>query len=100
MSAACLDTERVISFCSGVPPMFQTIQCDVRGRSNIYQTVDISVETVMIIEVQTDSKGIDSTALRTLLDNWPTDKPKPKVLYTVPVSVVLETVQFEISLPV
>ena len=34
-----------------------------------------------------DSKGIDSASLRVLLESWPTGKPNPKVLYTVPVSV-------------
>ena len=37
-------------------------------------------------EVETDANGIDASSLRALLENWPKDKPKPKVLYTVPVS--------------
>lgn len=50
---------------AGVPPMFQTMLCDVH-------------------EVETDANGIDAASLRALLENWPKDKPKPKVLYTVP----------------
>ncbi|TBU41945.1 PLP-dependent transferase [Dichomitus squalens] len=37
-----------------------------------------------MMEVQTDQYGIDAQGLRETLDSWPRDKPKPKVLYTVP----------------
>lgn len=37
-----------------------------------------------LIEVETDAEGIKSSSLRSILENWPTDKSKPKVLYTVP----------------
>ncbi|KAF8879248.1 PLP-dependent transferase [Infundibulicybe gibba] len=36
------------------------------------------------IEVETDSCGISTTFLRSILQNWPPGKPKPKLLYTVP----------------
>lgn len=36
-------------------------------------------------EVETDGDGIQSSSLRDILENWPADKPKPKVLYSVPV---------------
>ncbi|KAF4614086.1 hypothetical protein D9613_007470 [Agrocybe pediades] len=36
------------------------------------------------IEVETDAQGIRSSSLRSILEQWPTNKPKPKVLYTVP----------------
>ncbi|KAH8100867.1 PLP-dependent transferase [Cristinia sonorae] len=49
----------------GVIPMFQTIQCDIH-------------------EVETDANGMCSHKLRQMLENWPTSKPKPKILYTVP----------------
>lgn len=45
--------------------MFQTLKCDQ-------------------VEVPTDASGIRSQDLRTILSSWPSDKPKPKVLYTVP----------------
>ncbi|KAG6845243.1 hypothetical protein H0H87_011978 [Tephrocybe sp. NHM501043] len=35
-------------------------------------------------EVETDAEGISSNALRSILENWPVGKPKPRVLYTVP----------------
>lgn len=38
------------------------------------------------IEVETDEEGISTSSLRSILESWPSDKPKPKVLYTVPVS--------------
>ncbi|KZT23122.1 PLP-dependent transferase [Neolentinus lepideus HHB14362 ss-1] len=36
------------------------------------------------IEVDTDSDGIDPASMRSILENWPVGKRKPKVLYTVP----------------
>ncbi|KII84441.1 hypothetical protein PLICRDRAFT_118253, partial [Plicaturopsis crispa FD-325 SS-3] len=50
---------------AGVIPMFQTLHCDQ-------------------IEVDTDARGICSDSLKSTLENWPANKPKPKVLYTVP----------------
>ncbi|TDL25730.1 PLP-dependent transferase [Rickenella mellea] len=37
-----------------------------------------------VIEVPTDANGIKASSLREILDNWPSSKPKPKILYTVP----------------
>ncbi|THH16877.1 hypothetical protein EW146_g3850 [Bondarzewia mesenterica] len=37
-----------------------------------------------MIEVGTDAQGIVSSSLRSILQNWPASKPKPKALYTVP----------------
>lgn len=37
-----------------------------------------------LIEVKTDGNGIQSSSLREILENWPAEKPKPKVLYSVP----------------
>ncbi|CAL1717225.1 unnamed protein product [Somion occarium] len=37
-----------------------------------------------MVEVATDANGIVSSSLRSILENWPVEKPKPKVLYTVP----------------
>ncbi|THG97515.1 hypothetical protein EW026_g4486 [Hermanssonia centrifuga] len=50
---------------AGVFPIFQTLGCE-------------------IIEIETDSRGICPASIRSALENWPTSKPKPKVLYTVP----------------
>jgi len=36
------------------------------------------------IEVETDVHGISSQSLRSILQNWPSGKQKPKCLYTVP----------------
>lgn len=36
------------------------------------------------IEVETDTHGIQSSSLCSILENWPKSKSKPKVLYTVP----------------
>ncbi|TFK92678.1 PLP-dependent transferase [Polyporus arcularius HHB13444] len=50
---------------AGVIPMFHAIGAEM-------------------LEVGGDQYGIDAKGLRETLENWPTDKPKPKVLYTVP----------------
>ncbi|KAF8181268.1 PLP-dependent transferase [Pholiota molesta] len=50
---------------AGVIPMFHSLHCNQ-------------------IEVETDAEGIQSFSLRTILEQWPQGKPKPKVLYTVP----------------
>ncbi|KAI0733586.1 PLP-dependent transferase [Fomitopsis betulina] len=50
---------------AGVLPMFQALHCD-------------------LIEVETDAEGIKSSSLLSILQNWPENKPRPKVLYTVP----------------
>ena len=36
--------------------------------------------------METDAQGISAASLRSILENWPQDKPRPKILYTVPVS--------------
>ncbi|KAF8630898.1 hypothetical protein AX17_005256 [Amanita inopinata Kibby_2008] len=37
-----------------------------------------------VVDVISDSEGIDASSLEMLLENWPRDKPKPKLLYTIP----------------
>jgi len=37
-----------------------------------------------MVEIETDAFGIKASSLRSVLENWPEDKAKPKVLYTVP----------------
>ncbi|KAH8112713.1 PLP-dependent transferase [Phellopilus nigrolimitatus] len=37
-----------------------------------------------IVPVETDSEGIKSSFLRSVLETWPSSKPLPKFLYTVP----------------
>jgi len=50
---------------AGVIPIFQSLHCD-------------------LVEIETDAHGISASSLRSRLENWPTGKPLPKVLYTVP----------------
>jgi len=50
---------------AGVIPTFQSLHCD-------------------IVEVETDAEGIRSSSLRSILEQWPAEKQKPKILYTVP----------------
>lgn len=38
------------------------------------------------VEVDTDGDGLNPEALANILDNWPVDQKKPKVLYTVPIA--------------
>ncbi len=46
-------------------------------------------------EIETDSRGICPASIRSALENWPTSKPKPKVLYTVPVSYHISFFQYK-----
>ncbi|KAI0787598.1 pyridoxal phosphate-dependent transferase [Fomes fomentarius] len=50
---------------AGILPTFESLHCEFIG-------------------VPTDSQGINASALRSTLENWPASKPKPKILYTVP----------------
>ncbi|KAJ7919014.1 TdiD protein [Mycena leptocephala] len=50
---------------AGVIPLFHSLRCEQ-------------------IEVEADADGISSASLRAILDGWPTGKPKPRVLYTIP----------------
>ncbi|CAK5268113.1 unnamed protein product [Mycena citricolor] len=36
------------------------------------------------VEVDGDADGISSDSLRSILESWPAEKPKPRVLYTIP----------------
>jgi len=37
------------------------------------------------LEVETDAHGVIPSSLRTILEQWPEGKPKPKAFYTIPV---------------
>ncbi|KAL1917420.1 uncharacterized protein VTP21DRAFT_3813 [Calcarisporiella thermophila] len=37
-----------------------------------------------LVEINTDANGLIPSHLRETLSNWPSDKPRPKVLYTIP----------------
>lgn len=50
---------------AGVIPLFHSLHCEQ-------------------IEVDADADGISSVSLRTILEGWPAEKPKPRVLYTIP----------------
>ncbi|KAG8748088.1 hypothetical protein FRC10_008821 [Ceratobasidium sp. 414] len=54
---------------AGVVPMLKSTWCE-------------------LVEVPTDGQGIQASKLRHILDTWPQDKPKPKVLYTTPYGTV------------
>ncbi|KAG7089186.1 hypothetical protein E1B28_010888 [Marasmius oreades] len=36
------------------------------------------------IEIQTDENGVSASHLRSILESWPKEAPKPKIFYTVP----------------
>ncbi|EJD49564.1 TdiD protein [Auricularia subglabra TFB-10046 SS5] len=50
---------------AGVIPIFQSLGCPA-------------------VEIETDADGVDPASLRASLESWPTDKPRPRVMYTVP----------------
>ncbi|KAF5359770.1 hypothetical protein D9756_003589 [Leucocoprinus leucothites] len=45
---------------------------------------DHSSQTLRSTEIETDAEGISASSLRSKIENWPAEKPRPKVLYTVP----------------
>ena len=63
--------------------MFQTLQCEIIGELFLYYR---NLQPPIVpAEVEMDADGILSASMREILENWPEGKPKPKVLYTVPV---------------
>ncbi|KAF9223811.1 PLP-dependent transferase [Gyrodon lividus] len=50
---------------AGVLPIFESLHCE-------------------LVEIATDANGVCSSDLRSVLENWPVAKPKPKAFYTVP----------------
>ncbi|KAI6033361.1 pyridoxal phosphate-dependent transferase [Pisolithus marmoratus] len=50
---------------AGVIPMFKALHCEEH-------------------EVETDAQGVCSSSLRSILENWPVGKPKPRMFYTIP----------------
>ncbi|KIK80735.1 hypothetical protein PAXRUDRAFT_833353 [Paxillus rubicundulus Ve08.2h10] len=50
---------------AGVIPLFKALHCD-------------------LVEITTDANGVCSSDLRSVLENWPVGKPKPRAFYTVP----------------
>lgn len=76
---------------SGILPTFESLHCEFIGASFGYclDMPSIEHDTVCAsnLGVPTDSQGINASALRSTLENWPPSKPKPKILYTVPVRV-------------
>ncbi|KAJ3562192.1 hypothetical protein NP233_g9731 [Leucocoprinus birnbaumii] len=84
-------TPGVISFLAGKPnpTMFPLTSLSFSARSP--HSSSLEDETTysltsedLALEVETDAHGISTTSLRSILENWPAGKPKPKVLYTVP----------------
>lgn len=70
---------------SGVLPIFDSLECEMIG--NIAKHESRASLTTVHLEVHTDADGIRPDSLRSILDTWPATKPKPRVLYTVPVSI-------------
>ncbi|KAJ6561723.1 PLP-dependent transferase [Mycena capillaripes] len=50
---------------AGVIPLFHSLKCEQ-------------------IEVDADADGISTESLRAILEGWPAERPKPRVLYTIP----------------
>lgn len=40
-----------------------------------------------MVDVQTNEEGLRPEHLQSIMENWPSDRPKPKALYTVPVRI-------------
>jgi tryptophan aminotransferase len=74
---------------SGVIPIFETLRCEQIGTfswSPQFQ-LHLTMENLSLkSEIETDAHGVKSSSIRDVLENWPVGKPKPKALYTIPVS--------------
>ena len=75
----------LISYGRGVIPLFLGQKCVPIGMSSErHRCLDI----YWTLEIPTDAQGCSSQSLREILESWPSEKPKPKLLYIVPVSFV------------
>jgi len=50
---------------AGIIPIFRALHCT-------------------LVEIETDADGISAKSLREVMDTWPENKPRPRILYTVP----------------
>lgn len=69
-------------------PIFQSLHCNLVGKSpHLYPHIGCFnlIICILLLDIETDANGIVSSSLRSKLQNWPADKARPKVLYTVPV---------------
>ncbi|KAG6827876.1 hypothetical protein H0H92_010145 [Tricholoma furcatifolium] len=65
---------------------YEGINTDISYRRSLLSLIleMLSSWSRLFTQVETDAHGIKSTSLRSILENWPADKSKPRVLYTVP----------------
>jgi len=78
--------------------LYLTAYTDMIGaRSEQYNLAGFDQTFWSIIEVETDSdaEGIKSSSLRSILEQWPAEKPKPKLLYTVVVGYSIHSLTSE-----
>jgi hypothetical protein len=76
--------------------MFKSLHCEQIGKLLSIWLVLLKIGvSLRLSEIDTDAEGICSHSLRSILENWPAGKPKPKVLYTVPVRLaVMDSICF------
>jgi tryptophan aminotransferase len=65
--------------------LFQSLNCEMIGKFSFDY---FPLTLTCFVEIETDSDGIKSSSLRFILETWPVGKPRPKILYTVPVRVL------------
>jgi tryptophan aminotransferase len=71
----------------GVIPLLKAQSADCVGEH--YQHFRYEI-TELLTEIDTDEHGVSTQSMRDVLANWPASKAKPKVFYTVPVSLLLD----------
>jgi DNA-binding transcriptional MocR family regulator len=69
---------------SGVIPLLKAQSADCIGE--YYHGPDREV-IESLTEIDTDEHGVSTQSMKEVLANWPACKAKPKVFYTVPVSL-------------
>jgi hypothetical protein len=72
-----------LTHASGVIPIFEALGCEMIGKFWCQRT--FSHTESGFTEVETDAEGLSSSSLREILENWPSSRPKPRILYTIPV---------------
>ena len=87
MRVSCI-THQIMASCLECCRRHSVVTVSSRS-SSWYACLSIALELLCRhgAEVETDPDGVDPNSLRAVLESWPAEKPRPRVMYTVPVSL-------------
>ncbi|KAF8591220.1 PLP-dependent transferase [Ramaria rubella] len=70
---------------AGVIPILQSLRADLIGKLHPRRPDFVSLMSFnLMAEVKIDADGPSAVSLRNILDRWPVERRKPRILYTVP----------------